>query len=187
MPPCTLKMMRVRSHRLHAVQAHDAFDVPVDRKIVRRPDSEALGDEARRRIVLSRGAEAHPVHADCAPLGPGDGLEYFAHRGVRRREQKLIAIDEGHPPGLPSVMGNEILVGLHLARRPPRPVRQSNDIRVDIRLQDRLVWVVGLVLIQVESVDAHQPVELDPRLDSRQAGDWTGVWACSSSNRTGER
>ena len=45
-----LEMMRVRSHRLHAVQAHDAFDVPVDRKIVRRPDDEALGDEARRRL-----------------------------------------------------------------------------------------------------------------------------------------
>jgi hypothetical protein len=40
------------------------------RKIVRGPYSAAFRDEARRRLILSRRTEAHPVYANRAPLGP---------------------------------------------------------------------------------------------------------------------
>jgi hypothetical protein len=81
---------------------------------------------------------------------------------MARREEEFVAVKKCDPPRLSSVLVDEVLISLDLARGPARPVCNLDQPLVDVWLQDRLPIVFRPVLIKIELFDSHQPVKLDP-------------------------
>src|SRR5438034_1541776 len=119
----------------------------------------ALDYQARRLGSVTGGAELSPVDPARRPAFLAG--EYLCERDSSRGEQKLVHVDERDPARIVSVAGHT--VGVRFFH--PRPVGPIDDLDcalADVRRENFGVLVLAAVVVEKESLDAYQQVELDP-------------------------